>query len=174
MKIQSINPPPAPNFGKLIIKPGSFEALKQSKYFPDKSYPDYNKHLLNFYRRLLDLKKEAMNNSTYNVVIKPENEKGKGRVVIENHEGREQSGFITSFDDLLRVRSMEPRMLLTSEQEPSPYKRIYHNWQIKRLNKKLAHKQLKMDEYLNVVYNNIKDIVTNADCLADMQKLKQK
>lgn len=172
MKIQSINQSPNPNFGKLIIQPGSFEVLKQSKYFPDKSYPNYSKHLLNFYKQLLQFKKQAMNNSVYNVVIKPDNKKGK--VVIENAEGREQAGFITSFDDLLRVRSMEPKRTLTEKEEPSIYKRLIHNWQVKRSNKKLANKSLKMDEYLNIIYNNLKDIIVNADCLADMQKLKQK
>ncbi len=174
MKIQSINQTPAPNFGKLVVKPGSFEALKQSKYFPDKSYPNYSKHLLNFYLQLLQLKKQAANNTAYNVVIKPGNKKGAGKVVIENSEGREQAGFITTFDELLRVRSMEPKQTITKEEEPSAYKRFIYNWQIKRSNKKLEKNPLKMDEYLNIVYNNIKNIIGNADCLTEMQKLKQK
>lgn len=174
MKIQPISHPPVPNFGKLVIQPGSFDALKQSKYFPDKTYPDYGKHLLNFYKQLLHLKKQAASNSAYNVVIKPGNKKGVGKVVIENSEGRAQTGFVTTFDELLRVRSMEPKREITEREEPSIYKRLIQNWQIKRSNKKLANKHLKMEEYLNVVYNNLKDIVINADCLADMQKLKQK
>lgn len=174
MRIQSVNQSPALSFGKLIVKPGSFQVLKQSKYFPDRSYPEYNKHLMNFYKQLLLLKKQSESNNLYNVVIKPDSKNNTGKVVIENSKGVEQTGFATSFEELLRVPSMEPKHKRSKKQEPSFIKRFIHNEQVRRSNKKLTNKQLKMDEFLNVVYKNIQDIIVNADYLSELQKLKQK
>ena len=72
MNIQPINQDAnnSINFQRLIINKGSFNVLKQSKYFPDKSYPNYDANMRNFYKKLIELKKSCANNTSYDVVVK--------------------------------------------------------------------------------------------------------
>lgn len=182
MKIQSINQPvnqsfnqgQNPSFQKLIVKKGSFDALKQSKYFPERDYPNYAEHLRKFYEKLVQLKKTAEKNTLYNVVIKPENEKFSrtGKMVIENSDGVEQYGFKSSFDDILSFPEMEPKKTLTEREEPNLFDRVFKNWQINRENKKLANKPLDMQKFLDTVYKKLEDMVNSADYLAELNKIK--
>lgn len=175
MNIQSINQTKSSDisFRKLTVRPGSFEALKNSKYFPDETYPRYHEHLLDFYKNLYQLKKRADKNLVYNVVIKPGDTRKKARIAIENSEGKEQSGFITPFDELLRIKSMEPKPLYTKQEDPRLIRRLFRNWQIKKNNNKLLNDQLNFKKFLNIVYKRIEKIVSNAECLTDLHKLKQ-
>lgn len=178
MNIQPINENASGSVGfkKLLVQGGSFEKLKEAPYFPQKNYPNYHENLKVFYKKIMGLKKQCDKNSLYNVVIKPEHNSlsNSGRVVIENAEtGREQCGFKTSFEDLLFIPSMVPKSLLTEEKEPNMMKRIFRNWQIKRQNKKIQHKQLDMKEFLDIVYKRIEVIAQNADGLTELHNLKQ-
>lgn len=173
MKVQSINNTPTQSFGALIIHPGSFEALRHSKYFPDKSYPQYNQHLIKFCRKIVELKKISECNNAYNVVVKPDKSVHSGKIVIENSDGFEQTGFTRSFRSVFRVRSMEPAKKISKEQEPSLIKRFIYNQKVNIRNKKLTKKQLKMEDYLDIVANNVKEVVLNANYLASLREKKQ-
>lgn len=178
MKIQPINPNKSqqqnPSFQKLVVKQGSFALLKQSKYFPDKSYPNYSENLKFFYQKLMKLRKVAEKNELYNVVLKPEKalHPDGGKIVVENASGVEQFGFSKSFDDLLRVQEMEPRKTLTEKQDPNFLDRWFKNWKIKRNNNKLEHKQMEMGAFLDIVYKRIADAVNNAEYLAELHEIK--
>ena len=179
MKIQSINPNQSqqqnPSFQKLVVKQGSFALLKQSKYFPDKSYPNYSENLRFFYQKLMKLRKTAEKNELYNVVLKPGQSLNSdaGKIVIENASGVEQFGFSKSFDDLLRVREMEPKEILTEEQEPNFLDRWFQNWKIKRNNNKLENKRMEMGAFLDIIYKRIADAVNNAEYLAELHEIKK-
>ena len=178
MKIQPINPNQSqqqnPSFQKLIIKQGSFALLKQSKYFPDKSYPNYSGNLRFFYQKLMKLRKAAEKNELYNVVLKPDKAlfPNSGKIVVENASGVEQFGFTKSFDELLRVPEMEPKRTLTEKQDPKFLDRWLRNWRIKRRNNKLEHKQIDMRAFLDIVYKRIADAVNNAEYLSELNEIK--
>ena len=179
MKIQSINPNQSqqqnPSFQKLVVKQGSFALLKQSKYFPDKSYPNYSENLRFFYQKLMKLRKAAEKNELYNVVLKPDKAlfPNSGKIVVENASGVEQFGFTKSFDELLRVREMEPKEILTEEQEPNFLDRWFQNWKIKRNNNKLENKRMEMGAFLDIIYKRIADAVNNAEYLAELHEIKK-
>ena len=176
MNIQPINQDAnnSINFQRLIINKGSFNVLKQSKYFPDKSYPNYDANMRNFYKKLIELKKSCANNTSYDVVVKSGKQiDGKeSGVFIQDSFGKIQGGFRQSFDDLFRLNSMEPQRLQTEAEEPRLLIRLFNNWNIKRENKKLPDKQVDMVEFLNSIYKNIKTMVKNADYLAELDKIK--
>lgn len=178
MNIQSINENPYPNIGfkKLIVKEGSFRELRKSKYFPEESYPNYSENLKIFYKKLMVLKKRCDENQIYNVVIKPgaNSLQSSGKIVIEDAASkREQAGFKRTFEDLLRIETMEPQSQLSKTREPNIFKRAIKNWEIKQRNKKLEHKQMDMKEFLNIVYKRIEDIVQNAEYLTELHNLKK-
>ena len=177
MNIQSINTgTPQPNFQRLIIKKGSFAALKQSKYFPkNKNYLLYDNEMQTFYRQLIQLKKRADNNDLYNVILKPDRSiNGKrGFVVIENNEGREQDGFKQSFKDLLQIREFEPKAYYTKKDMANPITRWYRNKQIAKNNKKIINSQINFKQFLNIIYKRIESFVNNAEYLADLHKIKK-
>ena len=176
MNIQPINQDAnnSINFQRLIINKGSFNVLKQSKYFPDKSYPNYDANMRNFYKKLIELKKSCANNTAYDVVVKSGKQiDGKeSGVFIQDSFGKIQGGFRQSFEDLFRLNSMEPQRLQTEAEEPRLLIRLLNNWNIKRENKKLPDKQVDMVEFLNSIYKNIKAMVNNADYLAELDKIK--
>ena len=177
MNLQSINTDTSGiSFQKLKIQQGSFKALKKSKYFPTpKNCPKYNETLLNFYIKLLQLKKRADKNELYNVIIKPEKSLtgNSGKVVIENAEGREQAGFVTQFDELLRIREFEPQKALTKEEVPNPLARWYKNKKIERNNKKIINDRLDFKKFLSIIYKRLEGIVHNAECLEDLRRLHE-
>ena len=72
MNIQPINQQTNNNIGfqKLIVKKGSFNVLRNSEYFPEKSYPDYYKNLKSFCKKMTDLKKDCEKNEIYNSNMK--------------------------------------------------------------------------------------------------------
>lgn len=178
MRIQSINQSMSqhenPNFQKLIIKKGSFDALRQSQYFPERDYPNYRTTLKQFCKKLMGLKQFAENNTLYNVVLKPEGSAfaKNGKMVIENADGVEQCGFVVSFDDILSFPEMEPKKILTEQQNPHLFDRMLKNWKINRENKKLANKPLDMQRFLDIVYKKLEDMVNSADYLAELNKIK--
>ena len=135
MNIQPINQDAnnSINFQRLIINKGSFNVLKQSKYFPDKSYPNYDANMRNFYKKLIELKKSCANNTSYDVVVKSGKQiDGKeSGVFIQDSFGKIQGGFRQSFDDLFRLNSMEPQRLQTEAEEPRLLIRLFNNWNIK-------------------------------------------
>lgn len=176
MNIQPINQNAnnSVNFQRLIIKKGCFDVLKQSKYFPDKSYPNYETNMRNFYKKLIDLKKSCANNTAYDVVVKANSQidgKNSG-VFIQDSYGKIQDGFRQSFADLFHLNSMEPQRLLTEAEEPRLLLRLIINWNIKRKNNKLPKKKVDMVEFLESIYKNIKAMVNNADYLSELGKLK--
>ncbi len=162
------------NFQRLIIKRGSFDVLKQAKHFPDKSYPNYDTNMRNFYKKLIELKRSCANNTSYDVVVKAgkqlnSNDSG---VFIQDSYGKVQGGFRQSFDSLFHLNSMDPQRLQTEAEEPRLLIRLFNNWNIKRENKKLPDKQVDMVEFLDSIYKNIKAMVNNADYLAELDKIK--
>ena len=163
------------NFQRLIVKKGSFNALKQAQYFPEKSYPNYNENMRNFYKKLIGLKKSCANNTDYDVVVnygKRIDDKDSG-VFIQDSMGKMQGGFRQSFEDLFHLSSMDPKRPLTESEEPRLLIRLINNWNINRENKKLPNKQVDMVEFLDSVYKNIKAMVNNADYLAELDKIKK-
>ena len=177
MKVQSTGTMPQQlSFRNLIIKQGSFDALKQSKYFPTEKFPNYNSDLRNFYKRLMQLKKQADRNPMYNVVVKPEENLSdkRGVIVIENKEGREQEGFKEPFYELLRIRELEPHKYYTENDIPNILNRWYQNMLIKINNKKNEKKQIDLKEYLDIIYKRIESYVRSADYLFDLYKLKER
>lgn len=166
MEIQSINQNPI-SFQKLIIKKGSFDALKSSKYFPKEDYPDYHKNLLDFYIKLNVLKKKCESNDIYNVVIKPlyQDMQYSGKIVIEDSAGKEQSGFIHSFDEMINLKFVEKKPYLTEKEEPFFIARLIKNWNIRKLNKQRAKGKISMPDYLDFVYRKIEQITRDADAL---------
>ena len=177
MNIQSVNTgTPQVSFHRLIIKQGSFSALKQSKYFPqNKNTPIYENNMHEFYRKLIQLKKRADNNEYYNVILKPDRKiNGKqGFLVIENNEGREQDGFKQPFNELLRIRAFEPKEYYTSSEISNPINRWYKNRQIAKRNKQLINGEINLRQFLNIIYKRIESFVNNAEYLADLRKLKE-
>ena len=163
------------NFQRLIVKKGSFNALKQAQYFPEKSYPNFNENMRNFYKKLKDLKNSCADNTTYDVIIncgKKIDDENSG-VYIQDAAGIIQCGFKESFKDLFRLRSMEPKRILTEEDEPRLLTRLIKNWNIKRENIKLSNKKVDMSEFLDSVYKNIKAMVNNANYLTQLSKIKK-
>lgn len=176
MNIQPINQQTNNNIGfqRLIVKKGSFEALKKSQYFPSPSYPNYHEHLKNFYKKLMVMRKSMEHNDVYNVVIRPNSKEMKGGIYIENQEGRPQTGFFKSFDELLKVEAKEPVKLLTEEQDPNFFDRFFKNWKRKKYNKAVERKQVNMPEFLNLVLEHIQGMTRNADYLTELHNLKNK
>ena len=175
MNIQPINQQTNNNIGfqKLILKKGSFNVLRNSEYFPDKSYPGYYKNLKDFSKKLIDLRKECDDNELYNVVIKPSDRNSSGGMYIESREGIPQVGFFKSFDDLLQIDSKRTKKTITNDQVSNFFDRFLKNWKIKRYNKKVENKEVTMQEFLNSVYKNLKEMVNNADYLKELHNLKK-
>ena len=166
MEIQSINQNPI-SFQRLIIKEGSFEALKSSKYFPKEDSPEYRKNLQDFYIKLNKLKKKCESNKVYNVVIKPyrDNMQYTGKIAIEDATGREQTGFVHSFDEITGIKFLEKKPYLTKKEEPSFLQRLIKNWNIAKINRERGGNKITISDYLNFVYNKIEQIVKDADTL---------
>ncbi len=177
MDTQSITPTiPEINFKRLIIKQGSFDILKQSKYFPQsQNHPLYDEQMQNFYKRLMQLKRRADKNDLYDVILKPdENINGNlGHLAIVSKDGREQDGFKIPFDELLRVKEFEPKNSYTAEDIPNIFLRWYKNLQISINNKKIIHKHVNLEDFLNIVYKRIESWVKNAEYLSDLSNLKE-
>lgn len=176
MNIQPINQQTDNNIGfqKLIVKKGSFNVLKNSEYFPEKSYPDYYKNLKSFCKKIMDLRKNCEKNDLYNVVIRPSSKEFEGGIYIENSEGRQQTGFFKSFDKLLEVESKKPVKLLTEEQEPNFFDRWLNNRKRKRYNKAVERKQVSMPEFLNLVIKHVEEMTNSADYLKELHDIKNK
>ena len=60
MRIQSINQSTTPSFQRFVVHPGSFEALKKSKFFPPKSDTNYKNYLMTFYKDLMKIKLDIL------------------------------------------------------------------------------------------------------------------
>lgn len=175
MNIQPINQQTNNNIGfqKLIVKKGSFNVLRNAKYFPEKSYPDYYKNLKSFCKKMMDLRKDCEKNEIYNVVIRPSSKDFEGGMYIEDADGNTQCGFFKSFKSIFEVEAKRPKKLLTERQDPRLLDRFFRNWQIKRYNEKVAQKQVSMQDFLSSVYKHLQDMVNNADYLAELHNMKK-
>lgn len=175
MNIQPINQQTNNNIGfqKLIVKKGSFNVLRNSEYFPDKSYPGYYKNLKSFCKKLVALKKECETNDVYNVVIRPSSKEFQGGMYIESSDGIPQAGFFKPFNDLLELESKKQKKILTDEQDPNLLDRFIRNWKIKRYNKKVEQKEVTMQEFLSSVYKNLQEMVNSADYLKELYNIKK-
>lgn len=175
MNIQPINQQTNNNIGfqKLIVKKGSFNVLRNSEYFPEKSYPDYYKNLKSFCKKMTDLKKDCEKNEIYNVVIRPSSKDFEGGMYIEDADGNTQFGFFKSFKSIFEMESKKPKKLLTEKQDPRLLNRLFRNWQIKKYNEKVEQKQVSMQDFLTSVYKHLQDMVNNADYLAELHNMKK-
>ena len=175
MKIQPINQQTDNNIGfqKLIVKKGSFNVLKNSKYFPDKSYPDYYNNLKSFCEKVIELRKECEQNELYNVVVRPNSKELKGGIYIENADGVKQYGFFKSFEDIFDLEVKKQQKLLTKKQDPNFLNRLLKNWEIKRYNKKVAKNKVSMQEFLTSVFKHLKEMANNADYLTELHNIKK-
>lgn len=176
MNIQPINQQQTNNnigFKKLIVKKGSFDVLKNAKYFPDKSCPNYYKNLKSFCKKLIELKKESENNELYNVVIHPDSKDFKGGIYIENSDGVKQAGFFKSFAKIFDIEAKKPQRILTEKQDPNFLDRLFRNWKIKRYNKKVAQNKVEMQDFLASVYKHLQEMVNNADYLTELHNIKK-
>ncbi len=175
MNIQPINQQTNNNIGfqKLIVKKGSFNVLRNSEYFPEKSYPDYYKNLKSFCKKMTDLKKDCEKNEIYNVVIRPSSKDFEGGMYIEDADGNTQFGFFKSFKSIFEMESKKPKKLLTEKQDPRLLDRLFRNWQIKKYNEKVEQKQVSMQEFLTSVYKHLQAMVNNADYLAELHNIKK-
>ena len=175
MNIQPINQQTNNNIGfqKLIVKKGSFNVLRNSEYFPEKSYPDYYKNLKSFCKKMMDLKKDCEKNEIYNVVIRPSSKDFEGGMYIEDADGNTQFGFFKSFKSIFEMESKKPKKLLTEKQDPRLLDRLFRNWQIKKYNEKVEQKQVSMQEFLTSVYKHLQSMVNNADYLAELHNIKK-
>ena len=174
MEIQSINQNPI-SFQKLIIKRGSFDALKAAKYFPKEDYPNYHKNLLDFYIKLNVLKKKCENNNVYNVVIKPhyENMQYTGKIALEDSAGTEQCGFVHSFDEMVNLKFIDKKPYLTEKDEPLFLERLFKNWEIRKINKQRAKGNISMTDFLDFIYSRIEQVTRDADALKNWNEIKQ-
>lgn len=159
-----------PSFSRFRAEKDSFNALKNYKYFPPASTPNYNEMLLDFYKKLKDVKSMADKNSLYDTIIKVKNEKGRkqGFVVIQDQEGVEQTGFVYSFDDLFRQKSLEKKDYKTEEQIPNAISRYYKNWMIKKYNENLDKTPINYQNMLNMILSRISSVVETADYLKSL------
>lgn len=175
MNIQPINQQTDNNIGfqKLIVKKGSFNVLRNAKYFPESSYPDYYKNLKSFCKKMMDLRKDCEKNEIYNVVIRPSDKDLEGGMYIEDVDGNTQCGFFKSFKSIFEVEAKRPKKLLTEKQDPRLLDRLFRNWQIKRYNEKVEQKQVSMQDFLSSVYKHLQDMVNNADYLAELHNMKK-
>lgn len=175
MNIQPINQQTNNNIGfqKLIVKKGSFNVLRNSEYFPEKSYPDYYKNLKSFCKKMTDLKKDCEKNEIYNVVIRPSSKDFEGGMYIEDADGNTQFGFFKSFKSIFEMESKKPKKLLTEKQDPRLLNRLFRNWQIKKYNEKIEQKQVSMQDFLTSIYKHLQDMVNNADYLAELHNMKK-
>ena len=175
MNIQPINQQTNNNIGfqKLIVKKGSFNVLRNSEYFPEKSYPDYYKNLKSFCKKMTDLKKDCEKNEIYNVVIRPSSKDFEGGMYIEDADGNTQFGFFKSFKSIFEMESKKPKKLLTEKQDPRLLNRLFRNWQIKKYNEKVEQKQVSMQDFLTSIYKHLQDMVNNADYLAELHNMKK-
>lgn len=175
MNIQPINQQTNNNIGfqKLIVKKGSFNVLRNSEYFPEKSYPDYYKNLKSFCKKMTDLKKDCEKNEIYNVVIRPSSKDFEGGMYIEDADGNTQFGFFKSFKSIFEMESKKPKKLLTEKQDPHLLNRLFKNWQIKKYNEKVEQKQVSMQDFLTSIYKHLQDMVNNADYLAELHNMKK-
>ena len=175
MNIQPINQQTNNNIGfqKLIVKKGSFNVLRNSEYFPEKSYPDYYKNLKSFCKKMTDLKKDCEKNEIYNVVIRPSSKDFEGGMYIEDADGNTQFGFFKSFKSIFEMESKKTKKLLTEKQDPRLFDRLFKNWQIKRYNEKIEQKQVSMQDFLTSIYKHLQDMVNNADYLAELHNMKK-
>lgn len=175
MNIQPINQQTNNNIGfqKLIVKKGSFNVLRNSEYFPEKSYPDYYKNLKSFCKKMTDLKKDCEKNEIYNVVIRPSSKDFEGGMYIEDADGNTQFGFFKSFKSIFEMESKKPKKLLTEKQDPHLLNRLFRNWQIKKYNEKVEQKQVSMQDFLTSIYKHLQDMVNNADYLAELHNMKK-
>jgi len=172
MNIQSNNQ--SPNFQRLIFRKGSLEALKQCKNFQSKTVRENNESMLNFYKKLKEQKQAAGNNNMYNVVLKPDKNAGgsMGRLVIENAEGKEQTGFVTTFESLTDVETYKPKKLLSKKEEPNFVLRYFKNQSIKNSNKKMDRKAISFDRFLDIMLDRIRITIDNAEALKERSLLK--
>ena len=175
MNIQPINQQTNNNIGfqKLIVKKGSFNVLRNSEYFPEKSYPDYYKNLKSFCKKMTDLKKDCEKNEIYNVVIRPSSKDFEGGMYIEDADGNTQFGFFKSFKSIFEMESKKPKKLLTEKQDPHLLNRLFRNWQIKKYNEKVEQKQVSMQDFLTSIYKHLQDMVNNADYLTELHNMKK-
>lgn len=172
MKIQSINQSTTPSFQRFVVHPGSFEALKKSKFFPPKSDTNYKNYLMTFYKDLMKIKKSSENNTLYDVVLKPNNSTG-GKLVIEKN-GREQTGFCSSFDELFNIEDYEPRKQITAKQEPNIIKRYFRNRYIAKSNKKLKQSPVNYMHVFDTITKKISKYAEEADYLQELALLKER
>jgi len=163
------------NFKKLIVKKGSFKALKQCKNFQCETYQAYRPQMLNFYKKLLEQKKIADKNELYNVVFTPgvKGESSKGRVAIEDINGQEQHGFITSFEKLTAIDTYLPEELLTKKDEPNFILRFIKNYSINKRNKAKDKKAVNFETFIGMLIKRVETIVNNAECLKERHLQKE-
>lgn len=163
------------NFKKLIVKKGSFDALKQCKNFQCETYQANRPLMLNFYKKLLNQKRIADKNELYNVVFKPGIKGGnsKGKVAIEDAEGREQFGFTTSFEQLTAIDTYIPLSHVTKEEEPNFWVRWFKNYLVNKQNKSMDKKAVDFETFLGMVMKRVEEIVNNAEYLKERHIQKE-
>ncbi len=172
MKIQAANKGSEPSFQKFVVYPGSFDALKKSKYFPPKTDVNYKNYLLTFYKGLKQIKKNAEQNNIYDVVLKPDS-LGGGKLVIER-EGKEQAGFSTSFENLFDIEKYIPQKKLTPQQEPNILRRYLKNYFIDKSNKKLEQEPINYKLVFDTITKKIARYADEADYLKELADIKRK
>lgn len=168
MNIQSINPTQEKtntSFKKLIVKSGSFDALKNCKSFPIETYRNETPLMLNFYKDLLQIKKKCETNTLYNVVIKPTETSGK--IIVEDNLGTEQDGLSRTFEELTNIPLYKPRKEFTKEDVKNPFIRSIKNFLIRRQNKNLSKHTVDFQKYLDIIKKHIKESVNSADYLME-------
>lgn len=153
-----------PSFQAIHIQQGTFKTIKEASFFPKEAYIENPKELLIFYKKLKGLIKESKNNSMYNVVFKPQEQK----VVIEDAKQQEQSGFTTTFENLFRVSTNDN----TKQNHPiiNILMKNLKKYKIKYFQKMQDNNQIIFKSYLDTVFQRIQQIVRNADYLASIQK----
>lgn len=153
-----------PSCKSLHIQQGTFKVIKEASFFPKEAYANNPQDLLAFYKRLKALSKESEKNKTYNIVFKPQEQK----VVIEDTEGHEQSGFITTFEQLFTVN--ENKNIDQNNPVLNILIKCLKKCKIKCFQEMQDNNQILLKSYLDTVYQRIQQIAKNADYLASIQK----
>ena len=161
------------SFGKLIIKPGSLDAIKQIENFPTKDDPRYKEYLMGFYKKLMVLKKRCEKNTSYNVVLKPEPDKyTKGKLILVDSEGTEISSFQASFRQLTEYFGFQPKKLLTQKEEPRLFSRYFKNKKIKEENIRIETEPRNYTSFFDTVIKRIERFVVDAESLNERRNIK--
>ena len=176
MQISSVTQSPQEIcFGKMIVKKGSFEALKQMENFPPKDDPKYKESIMYFYKKLMVLKKRCETNLSYNVVLKPEqNTYTKGKIILEDNDGVEMTAFQESFRQLCEYFGFKPKKMLTKKEEPRLLSRYFKNRKIAKENMRKENEPRNYNLFFDTIIRRIERYVIDAESLDERRKLKDK